>query len=182
VRCGQPATVAHSRWEANTRHVDPWDLPGAVLSWFADVLPPLGEHLSHRRAGHALASGRLGCSPKVMSGYQQGPPARWRRGAAVISPGGLDFTPEQGWPRATRAPRQLVALGPARQPSSEELAWLPGDRLITELQTPTAILGWAVPARDLATALGHLQGPHVAAASPESTGQHPIHPPGEGGG
>ncbi len=54
---GRRATVAHSRWAANTRQVDLWDVLGEVLSWFADLLAPLSEHLVHRRAGHAFASG-----------------------------------------------------------------------------------------------------------------------------
>jgi len=135
------------------------DLLGDLLGWFADLLAPLGEHLVDRQAGHAITQGRLGCSLKVMNGRQLGLSTRWRRGAVVISPGRLDFTPEQGWPRATRAVTHLVVLGPSRPPSMEELTWLPADWLITELQTPAATLGWAVPARDLRWALGHLQNP-----------------------
>jgi len=149
------------------------DLLGDLLGWFADLLAPLGEHLVHRQAGHAITQGRLGCSLKVMNGRQLGLSARWRRGAVVISPGRLDFTPEQGWPRATRAITHLVVLGPSRPPSMEELTWLPADWLITELQTPAATLGWAVPARDLRWALGHLQNPLAdgsSGAKPETLG------------
>ena len=137
------------------------------------MLAPLGEHLVHRQAGHAFAKGRLGCSLKVMSGRQQGLSPRWRRGAVVISPGRLDFTPEQGWPRATRAITHLVVLGPSRPPSMEELTRLPTGWLITELQTPAATLGWAVPARDRRWALDHLQDPLVdgsSGAQPETLG------------
>jgi hypothetical protein len=141
--------------------VDLWDLLGQLTGFIADLFAPLGEHLVHRRAGHALAQGRLGCSLKVMSGRQQGLSPRWRRGAVVISPGRLDFTPEQGWPRATRALTHLVVLGSARPPSIEELTWLPTDWRITEIQTPAATLGWAVPAHDLPWALGHLQDPPI---------------------
>jgi hypothetical protein len=141
------------------------DLLGDLLGWFADLLAPLGEHLVHRRAGHAITQGRLGCSLKVMSGRQQGLSPRWRRGAVVISPGRLDFTPEQGWPRATRGISHLVVLGPARPPSMQELTWLPADWLVTELQTPAATLGLAVPARDLRWALLRLQDPFVDGSS-----------------
>jgi hypothetical protein len=149
------------------------DLLGDLLGWFADLLAPLGEHLTHRQAGHAITRGRLGCSLKVMSGRQQGLSPRWRRGAVVISSGRLDFTPEQGWPRAAQAITHLVVLDPSRPPSMEELTWLPTDWLITELQTPAATLGWAVPARDLRWALGHLQSPFVdgpRGARPETLG------------
>jgi hypothetical protein len=47
----------------------------------------------------------------------------------------------------------------------EELTWLLAGWLITELQTPAATLGWAVPARDLRWALGHLQDPLVDGSS-----------------
>ena len=149
------------------------DLLAGLLSWFDDLLAPLGEHLVHRQAGHAITGGRLGCSLKVVSGRQLGLSTRWRRGAAVISPGRLDFTPEQGWPRATRVITHLVVLGPSRPPSIEELTWLPTDWLITELQTPAATIGWAVPARDLRPALGHLQNPLAdgsSGAEPEALG------------
>ena len=141
------------------------DRLGDLLGWFADLLAPLGEHLAHRQAGHAITQGRLGCSLKVTSGRQQGLSPRWRRGVVMISPGRLDFTPEQGWPRAARALTHLVVLGPARPPSMEELAWLPAGWLITELQTPAATLGWAIPARDLRWPLGHLQDPFVDGSS-----------------
>lgn len=133
------------------------DLVGELLGWLADVLGPFGEHLVHRQAGHALASGRVECSLKVMSGRQQGLSSRWRSGVAAISPGRLDFTPEPWQPRANRSLTHIVVLGPGRPPSREELTWLPGDCWITELQTPTATLGWAVPARDLPWALERLQ-------------------------
>jgi hypothetical protein len=141
------------------------DLLGDLLGWFADLIAPLGEHLVHRQAGHAITRGRLGCSLKVMSGRQLGLSPRWRHGAVVISPGRLDFTPEQPWPTATRAITHLVVLGPPRPPSMEELPWLPTDWLITELQTPAATIGWAVPARDLRWALEHLQNPLVDGSS-----------------
>src|SRR5262249_18873302 len=128
-----------------------------LLGWLADLLGPLGEHLVHRQAGHALAHGRVECSLKVMSGRQQGLSSRWRNGVAAISPGRLDFTPES-WPRRANRPlSRIVVLGPDRPPSGEELTWLPGDCRITELQTPTATVGWAVPAGDLPWALERLQ-------------------------
>ncbi len=70
------ARGANSDWRPILDHVDLWDLFGEAVSWFADLLAPLGEHLVHRQAGHALARGRLGCSIKVMSGRQQGLAAR----------------------------------------------------------------------------------------------------------
>ena len=133
------------------------DLAGELLGWLADVLGPLGEHLVHRQAGHTLASGRVECSLRVMCGRQQGLSSRWRSGVAAVSPGRLDFTPESWPPRANRLLTHVVVLGSGRPPSGEELTRLPGDCWITELQTPTATLGWAVPAGDLPWALEHLQ-------------------------
>ena len=133
------------------------DLVGELLGWLADLLGPLAEHLAHRQAGHALAHGRIACSLKVISGRQQGLSSRWRNGAAAISPGRLDFTPESWPPRVTRTLTHIVVLGPGRPPSQEELRRLPGNCRITELQTPTATLAWAVPAGDLPWALEHLQ-------------------------
>jgi hypothetical protein len=133
------------------------DLVGELLGWLADVLGPLGEHLVHRQAGHALASGRVECSLKVMRGRQQGLSSRWRNGVAAVSPGRLDFTPQSWPPRANRPLTHIVVLGPGRPLSGEELTRLPGDCWITELQTPTATLGWAVPAGDLPWALERLQ-------------------------
>src|SRR5262249_13044087 len=136
-RAGYPAAQTGSRrlscpwrsaaWRPILDHVNLLDLLGGLLGWFADLLPPLGEHLVHRQAGHAITRGSLGCSLKVMSGRQLGLSPRWRRGVVVISPGRLDFTPEPRWPRATRAITHLVVLGPSRPPSMEELTWLPAD-------------------------------------------------------
>jgi hypothetical protein len=133
-----------------------------LLGWLADLLGPLGEHLVHRQAGHALAQGRVACSLKVLSGRQPGLSSRWRNGVAVISPGRLDFTPQPGQLRANHPLTHIVVLGGGRLPSGEELPRLPGDCRIFELQTPTAKLGWAVPAGDLLWALGHLQNEPVA--------------------
>jgi hypothetical protein len=146
------------------------DLVGELLVWLADLLGPLSEHLVHRQTGHALARGRVECSLKVMSGRQQGLSSRWRNGTAAISPGRLDFTPQSWQFKATRPLTHIVVLGPGRPPSGEELPCLPGDFRITELQTPTATLGWAVPAGDLPWALAHLQNAPVD-ASPEAQPQ-----------
>jgi len=129
------------------------DLVGELLGWLGDLLGPLGEHRVQEQAGHALAQGRIDCSLKVISGSQQGLTAQWRGGVAAISPGRLDFTPGRWWLKATGPVTHIAVLGPARPPSAEELAWLPGDCRITALQTPTATLGWAVPIRDLSWTL-----------------------------
>ena len=113
------------------------DLIGELLGWLGDVLGPLGEHLVHRQAGHALAPGRVACSLKVMSCRQQGLSSRWRSGVAAISPGRLDFTLESWLPSASRPLTHIVVLGPGRRPSREELTGLPGDCQVTALQTPT---------------------------------------------
>jgi hypothetical protein len=61
----------------------------------------------------------------------------------------------------------IAVLGPARPPSAEELTGLPANYRITELQTPAATLGWAVPGRHVSWALDRLQGrPADAAAAP----------------
>jgi len=149
------------------------DLVGELLGWLGDLLGPFGEDRVQRQAGHALAKGRVECSLKVISGRQQGLSSRWRRGVAAISPGRLDFTSEWWSLKATGPVTHIAVLGPARPPSVEELAWLPGDCRVTELQTPTATLGWAVPVRDLAWALEHLQDLPVDGASeaqPETYG------------
>jgi hypothetical protein len=140
------------------------DLVGELLGWLADLLGPLGEHQVQRQAGHAIAQGRLACSLKVMSGRQPGLSSRWRNGLAAISPGRLDFTPESWPPRSTRPFTHIVVLGQGRPPSPEELRRLPGDCWITELQTPTVTLSWAVPAGDLPWALDHLQNGPVDAS------------------
>ena len=74
---------------------------------------------------------------------------------------------------ATGPLTHIVVLGPGGPPSGAELPCPPGDRRITELQTPTATLGWAVPAGDLPWALEHLQNGPVDAsrkAQPEIFG------------
>src|SRR5260370_5812535 len=133
------------------------DLVGELLGWLGDLLGPFWEDRVQRQADHALAKGSVECSLKVISGRQQGLSSRWRRGVAAISPGRLDFTSEWWSLKATGPVTHIAVLGPARLPSVEELTWLPGDCRVTELQTPTATLGWAVPVRDLARALEHLQ-------------------------
>ena len=140
------------------------DLVGGLLGWLAYLLGPLGEHLVHRQAGHALARGRVECSLRVMSGRQQGLSSRWRNGVVAISPGRLDFTSQSWQLRATRPLTHIVVLGTGGPPSGEELPGLPGDCRITELQTPTGTLGWAVPAGDLPWALEHLQNGPVDAS------------------
>ena len=133
------------------------DLVGELLSWLTDLLGPLGEHLVHQQAGHALAQGRVECSLRVMSGRQHGLSSRWRNGVAAISPGRLDFTPHSWQLRATRPLTQIVVLDAGRPPSGEELPCLPDGCRVTELQTPTSTLGWAVPPGDLPWALEQLQ-------------------------
>jgi hypothetical protein len=164
--------VAQRRLTANTRGMEfLGDLVGEVLGWLADLLGPLGEHQVHRQAGRALAKGRVACSLKVMSGRQPGLSSRWRNGVAAISPGRMDFTTESWPPRAARTLTHIVVLGPGRPASREELRRLPGDCWITELQTPTATLGWAVPAGYLPWALERLQSGPVDAsheAQPDS--------------
>lgn len=151
--------VAQRGLDANTQGVEFLAaLVGGLLNWLGDLLGPLGEGLVHRQAGRALAAGRVGCSLKVISGRQQGLSSRWRSGAAAVSPGRLDFTWEGRPLRARPFTISYVAvLGPARPPRVDELRRLPGDCRITELQTPTATLGWAVPVRDLPGALEQLQ-------------------------
>jgi hypothetical protein len=85
-------------WGPILDHVNLLDLLADLLGWFADLLAPLGEHLVHRRAGHAITQGRLGCSFKVMSGRQQGLSLRWRRGAVMISPGAWISRRNRGGP------------------------------------------------------------------------------------
>jgi hypothetical protein len=148
------------------------DLVGELLGWLVDLLGPLGDHLVHRQAGHALAQGRVACSIRVMSGHQPGLSSRWRIGVAAVSPGRLDFTPQSWQLKATRPVTHIVILGAGRPPSGEELPCLPGDSRITDLQTPTATLGWAVPAGDLRWALEHLQDGTVDASRETQSKTH----------
>jgi hypothetical protein len=136
-----------------------FDIIAGLLGWLIDVVCAGFEGLVHLQAGHALAEGRVECSLKVSSGHQRGLSKRWRNGMAAISPGRLDFTPGRR-PIGASGPltiSYIAVLGPARVPSTDELTWLPGDCRIAELQTPTAMLDWAVPAHDLPWALEQLQ-------------------------
>ena len=137
------------------------------------LLGPVGADRVQMQAGHVLAKGRVECSLKVISGRQQGLSSRWRRGVAAISAGRLDFASEWWSLKATGPVTHIAVLDPARPPGVEELRWLPGDRRVTELQTLTTTLGWAVPVRDLAWALEHLQDLPVdesSEAQPETYG------------
>jgi hypothetical protein len=136
-----------------------FDIIAGTLGWLIDVVCAAFEGLVHRQAAHAVAEGRIACSLKVTSGHQQGLSERWRYGVAAISPGRLDFTRDRR-PVGASGPvtiAYLAVLAPARVPSTDELTRLPDDCRIAGLQSPTAMLDWAVPARDLPWALQQLQ-------------------------
>jgi hypothetical protein len=136
-----------------------FDIIAGLLGWLTDLVCAAFEGLVHWQAGQALADGRVECSLKVNSGHQRGLPECWRSGMAAISPGRLDFTWDRR-PIGASGPvtvSYIAVLGPARAPSTDELTWLPDDCRIAELQTPTAMLDWAVPARDLPWAVEQLQ-------------------------
>ena len=163
-----------------------FDIIFGLLGWLIDLVCAGFEGLVHRQAGHALAAGRVECSLKVGSGHQRGLSERWRSGVAAISPGRLDFTPDR-LSIGAAGPltiSYIAVLGPARVPSMGELTFLPDDCRIAELQTPTAMLHWAVSARDLPWALDQLQnqallGPGSAAMAPTGT-ERPLPRAGRG--
>ena len=157
-----------------------FDIIAGLLGWLIDLVCAGFEGLVHRQAGHALAEGRVECSLKVSSGHQQGLSERWRNGVAAISPGRLDFTRDRLsiGPAGPLTISYIAVLGPARVPSTDELTWLPDECRIAELQTPTAVLDWAVPAHDLPWALDQLQnqallGRRSAATAPTGTEKTP---------
>ncbi len=116
------------------------------------------ERLRRRTADRRMSRGRLDCAFKVVSGSQGGLSRRWRHVRATVSPGQLDARGH--WWRLFRAlpTVSIVAVrGPARLPTSAENWSLAASCRIVELQTPTAILNWAVIGDYLAAALAQLQ-------------------------
>jgi hypothetical protein len=92
------------------------------------------------------ASGRVPCGLRVISGRQPGLSGRWRLGVAALSRQGLDFRPRWRRVRGACPPIRVLAVdGPPRAPFGDEILKLPGS--VVQVQTPTAILEWALPAR-----------------------------------
>jgi hypothetical protein len=105
-----------------------------------------------------MSSGRLDCAFKVVSGNQRGLSRRWRHVRATVSPGRLDARGH--WWRLFRATPtvSIVAVrGPARRPTDAEKRSLAASCRIVELQTPTAIVSWAVVGDYLPAALAQLR-------------------------
>jgi hypothetical protein len=124
------------------------------------------ERLRRRTAERRMSRGRLDCAFKVVSGSQGGLSRRWRHVRATVSPGQLDARGH--WWRLFRAlpTVSIVAVrGPARLPASAENWSLAASCRIVELQTPTAILSWAVIGDYLPAALAQLR-----ARSEDNTG------------
>lgn len=116
------------------------------------------ERLRRRAADRRMSRGRLDCALKVVSGGQAGLSRRWRHVRAAVSPGRLDARGH--WWRLFHAipTVSIVAVrGPVRLPAAEEKWSLAATCHIVELQTPTAIVSWAVIGDYLPGALARLQ-------------------------
>jgi len=124
------------------------------------------KRLKRWRADRRMSSGQVDCALKVVSGSQRGLSRRWRHVVATVSPGRLDARGH--WWRLFRgiptvsvvAVRSLV-----RSPAGSENWSIAASCRISEIQTPTAILAWAVIGHYLPGALER-----VAAASADASG------------
>ena len=124
----------------------------------------LGESASERlrrwRADRRLAKGHVECALQVISGSQSGLSRRWQHGVATVTQGRLEF--RRHWWRAfsTCPAIDVVSVrGPARRSSNKEFWSLSPQSRITQIETPTAILGWAVLDRHLTWAIDTLNSP-----------------------
>jgi hypothetical protein len=114
--------------------------------------------LRRRAADRRMSRGQLDCALKVLNGSQAGLSPRWRHVRAAASPGLLDARGH--WWRLFHAIptiRIVAVRGPVRPPAAEEEWWLAASCHIVELQTPTAIVSWAVIGDYLPWALARLQ-------------------------
>ena len=119
-----------------------------------------GERLRRRRSDRRLAKGHVECALQVISGSQSGLSRRWQHGVATVTPGRLEF--RRHWWRAfsTCPAIDVVSIrGPARRSSNKEFWSLSPQCRITQIETPTAILGWAVLDRHLTWAIETLNSP-----------------------
>lgn len=104
------------------------------------------------------------CGLPVIAGEQQGLAPRWRHGVGTLAPGQLTFRSTVGGMRFLR--RTLITVevlqidgsGPRMTLWREALHVSPGTEVV-ELVIAAAQLEWAVPARQMRSAMGRLEPP-----------------------
>jgi len=114
--------------------------------------PGPGRRLRHRMmygaARKVWAGGSAVVGVRVVAGRQDGLTTSWRRGAAVVTPGRVDFTryvAGMSFYQRPAPPMQIVGIdGPPRRIRGSALLWLDPDCQVTTLRTPTATVEFAV--------------------------------------
>jgi hypothetical protein len=134
--------------------IDPvdWGLANAAAAGIGRMVAMRADH-------RFRTSGRVPCGLRVISGSQAGLSGRWRLGVASLSRRRLKFRPRWRRVRGACPPIRVLAVdGPPRAPRGDEILKLPGS--IVQVQTPTAILEWALPARYQPAACARLELAH----------------------
>jgi hypothetical protein len=128
---------------------------GVVCGLIAALLlytPGPGRRLRHRIAYTATRkvweSGQAVVGMRVVAGSQDGLGTSWSTGAALASPGRVDFTRYVGGVSLFKRPlppmRILGVDGPPRRLPARSMLRLDPDAQVTTLRTPTATLEFAV--------------------------------------
>jgi hypothetical protein len=115
------------------------------------------------RADHRFReSGRVPCGLRVIDGNLPGLSRRWRVGAALVTRRRLVFWRRGGWLFGGCPPVRVLAVygpprapaGSVRSPFGDEILKLPGS--VLRIQTPDAVLEWALPDRHQSAAIARL--------------------------
>lgn len=125
---------------------------GGLIGVLLLYTPGPGRRLRHRLA-YAVTrkvweSGQAVVGMRVVAGSQQGLGTSWVTGAALASPGRVDFTRYVGGLSLVKRPlppmRILAIDGPPRRLSGGSMLRLDPDAQVTTLRTPTATLELAI--------------------------------------
>jgi len=141
--------------------VDPVDWGLANAAGFG-----IGRVTTMRADRRFRKSGRVQCGLRIIDGNQPGLSGRWRLGVAYVSPRRLDF--RRRWWRVLGEcpPIEVLAVhgpprapcGSPRAPFGDEILKLPGS--IVQIQTPAAVLEWALRDRYQSAAFARLEVAH----------------------
>jgi hypothetical protein len=138
--------------------IDPVDWGLANAAGFG-----IGRAVTMRADHRFRKSGRVQCALRVIEGDQPGLSSRWRLGVASVYPRRLNF--RRRWRRVLGEdpPIKVLAvhgpprapLGSPRSPFGDEILKLPGS--VVRIQTPSAMLEWALHSRFQPAAFARLK-------------------------
>ncbi len=127
---------------------DVWLVIGFVVLFIVAVVTLVVERVQRRRDVDRRS--QIDCSFRLVHGLQDGITPKWVTGAAVISPGLVNFQPMVGGIRFLTRPCRLIPVismdsMPLHQASWKEAMKVAQGSDVVVIKTPTAQLEWALP-------------------------------------